>query len=221
VMALILGAAGVYEAGDLSTGSAYLYFTLVNNFASMWAIYCLVLFYFAVQKEIAPMNPVAKFLCIKAVVFFAWWQSVILVIVEALGGISKHQTWEPNDKGKIAADLQNLLICIEMLFVAGWHTWAFTYKEYRVTALDEDSSESVVNNLFSMFDFRDIGNDVLETTANPSLPGLKHPEMQGLIHRTPSKVDGEGEDNQIEEVSTGKLELPGKIASLPANNKDE
>lgn len=53
----------------------------------MWALYCLVMFYHAFKDELAPIRPLAKFVCIKAVVFLTFWQGLSLNILVAVGAI--------------------------------------------------------------------------------------------------------------------------------------
>lgn len=42
--------------------------------SQMWALYVLLLFYSVTHKEMASIHPMHKFLAIKSVVFFSWWQ---------------------------------------------------------------------------------------------------------------------------------------------------
>lgn len=56
-----------------------LYSFLLNsqiNFTHLlfqWAMYCLVLFYKVTREELAPVSPVGKFMCVKAIVFLTFW----------------------------------------------------------------------------------------------------------------------------------------------------
>ena len=56
-------------------------FTIILNISVSVALYSLVLFYHVFAKELAPHKPLAKFLCIKGVVFFCFWQVNILPIL--------------------------------------------------------------------------------------------------------------------------------------------
>lgn len=49
-------------------------FTIVLNISVSLALYSLVIFYHVFAKELAPHKPLSKFLCIKGIVFFCFWQ---------------------------------------------------------------------------------------------------------------------------------------------------
>jgi hypothetical protein len=46
---------------------------VIQNVCITLAMYALVLFYHAVAKELQPFKPIPKFLCIKAIIGFAFW----------------------------------------------------------------------------------------------------------------------------------------------------
>lgn len=49
-------------------------FTIILNISVSLALYSLVVFYHVFAKELAPHSPLSKFLCIKGIVFFCFWQ---------------------------------------------------------------------------------------------------------------------------------------------------
>jgi hypothetical protein len=87
-----------------------------------WALYCLVLFYIGLKKELQPLNPVGKFVAVKAIVFFSFWQSVVIAILVNMGIISDEQIMpESSDKLYLIGATQDFLICIEMFIFACYH----------------------------------------------------------------------------------------------------
>lgn len=74
LITFVSGAAGIYGPNSFSLARLHFYVFLASNTSQMWAIYCLVTFYFATREELAPFNPVLKFVIVKAVVFFCFWQ---------------------------------------------------------------------------------------------------------------------------------------------------
>lgn len=49
-------------------------FTIILNLSFSLAMYSLVVFYHVFAKELEPHTPLAKFICIKGIIFFCFWQ---------------------------------------------------------------------------------------------------------------------------------------------------
>ena len=148
VAVLILEFKGWYKEGDFSVSSGYLYICILTNVSQCWALYCLIFFYYATHTELSPIRPVGKFLSVKALVFFTWWQSVIIAIMynmdmiphyqvtgtEGIDGTAgqQDQEWSPED---VAKGIQDYLICMEMFVAAVVHTFIFPHSEYAPQAV--------------------------------------------------------------------------------------
>ncbi|KAK9269067.1 hypothetical protein L1049_000835 [Liquidambar formosana] len=89
-------------------------FTIILNISVSLALYSLVVFYHVFAKELQPHKPLPKFLCIKGIVFFCFWQGVVLDIAVAMGIIRSHHFWL--DVEQIQEALQNVLVCVEKVF---------------------------------------------------------------------------------------------------------
>ena len=109
-------------------GCRYPYITFVLNFSQLWALYCLILFYRKTKKELHFINPLAKFLCFKAVVFVTWWQGVTIAFLFSSGLAFRWFSEKAIFRGHIQSGLQDLSICIEVscdhLFQQFFHCWA-------------------------------------------------------------------------------------------------
>lgn len=132
ILACILQSQGLQREGDFSFSRGYIYQCFVTNISQLWALYCLVVFYVATRDELAHWRPVGKFLCVKSVVFFTWWQSICIEIFFATKrgyeiANNTEDSWTVNE---ISKGLQDYLICIEMFFASIAFTIAFSYKDY-------------------------------------------------------------------------------------------
>ncbi|KAH7282139.1 hypothetical protein KP509_35G014400 [Ceratopteris richardii] len=113
---------------EVYTGLPSTIVTVVLNVSVSLALYALVLFYHAFSKELAPHSPLAKFMCVKGIVFFSFWQGVVLEILVAVGFIKSHHIWLEVDQ--IEEAIQNLLICVEMVIFACAQQYAYSATPY-------------------------------------------------------------------------------------------
>lgn len=112
LLVIILRLSNVYEEGEIGSANGYIYVSLIYNISVMLSMYCLVLFYVTAHVDLLPHKPLAKFLCIKAVIFFSFWQSLLISLMVKLNVIAD---------GGSAARIQNWIICFEMLIAAFAH----------------------------------------------------------------------------------------------------
>jgi hypothetical protein len=137
VAVLLLEWKGLYKEGNFTPKGGYLYICLLTNLSQCWALYCLIFFYYATKNELGSINPVGKFLSVKALVFFTWWQSVFISMLYQMDMIPHYQVetheYSPAD---VAKGLQDYLICIEMFVFAVVHIYVFPHSEYAPPAVE-------------------------------------------------------------------------------------
>jgi hypothetical protein len=121
---------GVYGEGLFQWNVAYPYLAFALNCSVMYALYCLVKLFHAINDQLRhpiDWHPLGKFLCVKGVVFFTWWQGVIIFYLKAHGIIDDIGAWTGEE---VANGLIDYCICIEMVAFAVAHSYTFTYEEY-------------------------------------------------------------------------------------------
>jgi len=125
----IISIASVYLLATDKFDAFATYINIILNVSVTVAVYALMMFYHAFARELSPHRPLAQFLCIKGVVFFAFWQGVILsLLVKA--GIVHGSHWYTTDE--IDEGIQNFLVCLEMGAIFTFaHNYAFAADEYK------------------------------------------------------------------------------------------
>ncbi|CAF1501963.1 unnamed protein product [Adineta steineri] len=140
-IAVVLNLAGVYGNGEWTFSRGYPYITIIINISQTLALYSLVAFYTNTKEELKPFKPLPKFIVIKLIVFFIFWQSVLMSGLAAIH-ILRNTSCDPTtnsycngsttgftvEQEKIL--LSNILICVEMFFFAIAHHWIFSWKPY-------------------------------------------------------------------------------------------
>ena len=140
-MAIVLNLANVYDNGEWKFNRGYPYIIIIINISQILALYSLIIFYVNTKHALKPFKPLPKFLVIKLIVFFIFWQSVLMSGLAKLG-VLRNTTCDPAtdvscngsttgftvEQEKIL--LENILICVEMFFFAIAHHWIFGWKQY-------------------------------------------------------------------------------------------
>ncbi|TMW62829.1 hypothetical protein Poli38472_005447 [Pythium oligandrum] len=203
--AIVLQVYGVYDQGNFSVTKGYLYISLVVNASITYAFYYLVLFYLALGDHLKPYNPVPKFLCIKAVLFLSFWQSVVLAFLSRFQIIHEIGSWSVEN---VTTGIQNLLICFEMCFVALAHHKAFPYEPYVGRSSSPQRTSLLADHLSledAMRDFNEVMPVVLPTPFKPGASILKSKKTVARDARdlyAPERVSLLSEDSDTQSSTT-------------------
>ncbi|KAI5837419.1 putative DUF300 domain protein [Morchella snyderi] len=127
ITATVTQAKGLYCEESLHPKYAHLWTMFFNMVAVTIAMYCLIAFYLGVKEKLAPNKPFFKLLCIKLVIFFSFWQMILLDLLTSAGAIKSSKYMSLGD---ISVGFNSLLICFEMIIFAILHLFAFTWKDY-------------------------------------------------------------------------------------------
>ncbi|KDQ26226.1 hypothetical protein PLEOSDRAFT_1067086 [Pleurotus ostreatus PC15] len=115
------------EAEGFDPRYARVYIEAINFVSISIALYGLLLFYDLMKDELHGRRPLAKFLSIKLIVMFTFYQSFVFTALEG-HVIHETQYWTVSN---IKNGLNALAICIEMVFFSILMWWAYTPKEYK------------------------------------------------------------------------------------------
>lgn len=117
------------------SGKAFPILLLVNNLSQIVAMYCLVIFYTSYKQELQPMKPLGKFLSIKLVVFFSFFQQVVISALMEVDQIrATLSEFFGIKESKVTIILQELLICFDMLVASIVHQYTFPHDPF----IDDD-----------------------------------------------------------------------------------
>ncbi|GAM17850.1 hypothetical protein SAMD00019534_010250, partial [Acytostelium subglobosum LB1] len=128
IVSIVLQVFGYYGQGKFVPDRGYLWLVIIENISVWMSLYALVLFYQCMSKELQPFKPFGKFMCIKMVIFFSFWQGVIIALLSYFHVINSVGDWTIHN---ISEALQNFIICLEMFVISVIHHYFFPYAEYK------------------------------------------------------------------------------------------
>jgi len=189
IVTLILKAADAYNEGDFRANSGYLYVSVIYNFSICLSLYCLAMFWVCVNEDLQPFRPMPKFLCIKGIIFFSFWQSAGISVLVAAGAIKKIGPY--TDSEHISLAFTDTLICFEMVIFAFAHQYAFSHKDYidrRLTYVARMPFGYAFRDALGM---RDVVEDTKATFAGEGMHYKEFEPAEGMMHQ------GTGRDRRI------------------------
>ena len=120
VFAIILDEYGMFCDGTYNLHCGFPWLAFINNISVSFSLYFLVLFYKATEERLAPYNPFYKFVTVKAILFFSFWQSCMFQVLSSMDFFTR-------DTGNV---ILNLIISVEMVFCAIAQSMAFSYHDF-------------------------------------------------------------------------------------------
>lgn len=127
IAAILLDAVGLYDTNNVRWNSAYIYLLVLVNVSVMYAFLSLLKFYSAMIAKLKPFDPLTKLVCVKFVIFVAFWQGIIISVLHRLKIIHGFAGYNAE---QISTGLQDYLVCLEMVIVSVAHLYAFSYHPY-------------------------------------------------------------------------------------------
>jgi hypothetical protein len=181
VVTLILKAAGVYNEGDFRWDSGYLYVSIVYNFSICVALYCLAVFWMCVSEDLKPFRPTPKFLCVKGILFFSFWQSVGISLLVSFGVIKKLGPY--TDHEHISLGLVDTLICLEMPLFALAHSYAFSHTDFIDRHMAWVARMPMYYAVRDAFGVKDVIEDTKATLAGEGIDYREFEPAEGYMHQ--------------------------------------
>ncbi|GJF00174.1 organic solute transporter Ostalpha-domain-containing protein [Phanerochaete sordida] len=189
IVTIILKAVGKYNEGDLRANSGYLYVSIVYNISIFMALYCLAMFWMCVSEDLKPFRPMPKFLCVKGILFFSFWQSIFISILVAAGVIAKLGPY--TDSEHISLALTDALVCLEMPFFAFAHQYAFSTVDF----VDPNAKYAARMQMWKAFQdafgLKDVVEDSKTTLRGEGMDYRQFEPSEGFMHQ------GAGRDRRI------------------------
>eukprot|EP01012_Entosiphon_sulcatum_P049039 TRINITY_DN6763_c0_g1_i1.p1 TRINITY_DN6763_c0_g1~~TRINITY_DN6763_c0_g1_i1.p1 ORF type:complete len:147 (-),score=23.74 TRINITY_DN6763_c0_g1_i1:179-619(-) len=130
-------------------------------------------------------NPQGKFMCVKAVIFLSFWQSVAIAALTKFGFLACPDCteWTAED---ISQGVQAYLICVEMLFISALHPKVFPHTGF-VDATTGVRSKLLPKNVAHSLSVKDVIQDVKR-----DVKGVKQEVVSGVRRvttRSPKEQD--------------------------------
>jgi len=169
IIACVLHALGFYCPGNLMPTHGYLYISLLNFVSVSLAMYALIEFYIITEDQLKKFNPIPKFVVIKSIIFVNFWQSVLIATLVYFKVLHSIGIWSTDN---VSTELQNALVCFEMLIASLFQWWAFSASEYRQIGR---SSTPIFPALLNVLNVKDVWEDTVQSFGSLKALPMRQP----------------------------------------------
>jgi hypothetical protein len=193
-----LKASGKYNEGEFRADSGYLYVSIIYNASICSSLYSLGMFWLSINEDLKPFRlvvksllvdlsdkragrPMPKFLCVKGILFFSFWQAIGISLLASVGAIKKLGPY--TDKEHISLGLTDTLICLEMPFFAIAHFVAFSHHDYIDKSLSYVGRMPMRQAFRDAFGFKDVLEDIRDTLNGRGMDYREFEPSEGHIHQ--------------------------------------
>ncbi|KWU41892.1 DUF300-domain-containing protein, partial [Rhodotorula sp. JG-1b] len=178
LITVVLKATGTYRDGSLARDSGYTYVSIAYNLSVTLSLYCLAMFWVATNADLKPYRPMPKFLSVKGIIFFSFWQGFGVSILVAAGWLRSSRM----ETEKLSVAVQDTLVCLEMPLFAFLHLYAFSHTDY----VDKNHVVSgrlpVWYALRDAFGFKDLFLDSVTTLRGTGFSYRTYEPASGAAH---------------------------------------
>ena len=154
-----------------------------------------------------------KFLCVKGILFFSFWQSIGISILVAAGAIRHLGPY--TDSERISVGLTDTLICFEMPLFAIAHLYAFSFKDFVDPHASFVARMPIKYAIKDSFFIKDVVEDSKATLRGKGMDYREFEPSEGFIHQ------GTGRERRIRaglryaEGGKRKYWLPNQVNAGP------
>jgi hypothetical protein len=126
-------------------------------------------------------SPMPKFLCVKGILFFSFWQAIGVSLLASVGAIKSLGPY--TDKEHISLGLTDTLICLEMPFFAIAHLAAFSHRDYIDKKLAYIGRMPMRHAFRDAFGFKDVLEDIRATLNGRGMDYREFEPSEGHMHQ--------------------------------------
>lgn len=154
-----------------------------------------------------------KFLCVKGILFFSFWQSIGISILVAAGAIRHLGPY--TDTERISVGLTDTLICFEMPLFAIAHLYAFSFKDFVDPHVSFVARMPIKYAIKDAFFVKDVVEDSKSTLRGEGMDYREFEPSEGFMHQ------GTGRERRIRaglryaEGGRKKYWLPNQVNAEP------